>query len=175
MDSGSKTESLEFTGREAIYMEDDKKVKKDSKKKRDRSNSKPGRSCFYLVDPCGCSVDPCGCYSTGCCCWWYAFIFGAGLKMLGPDLFLCQVCNRLSKNGSEIIKSDPFFEVWCPYAVLLSAGLAQLFGWSVINHPLKVHNDHLLIAYDPCVMAWWEQGNITFFTVKLAAIIHSNP
>ena len=51
MDSSSKTESLEFTGREAIYMEDDKKVKKDSKKKRDRSNSKPGRSCFYLVDP----------------------------------------------------------------------------------------------------------------------------
>jgi hypothetical protein len=33
MDSGSKTESLEFTGREAIYMEDDKKVKKTARKK----------------------------------------------------------------------------------------------------------------------------------------------
>ena len=68
MNSGSKNESLQFTGREAIFMEDDKKVKKDSKKKGDRPNSKSGSSCFYLVDPCGCSVDLCGCYSTGCCC-----------------------------------------------------------------------------------------------------------
>ena len=69
MNSSSKTESLEFTGREeAISMESDKKIKKDSKKKRDRSKSHSDRSCFYVIDPCGCNVDPCGCYASSCCC-----------------------------------------------------------------------------------------------------------
>jgi hypothetical protein len=50
------------------------------------------------------------------------------------------------------------------------------FFWRfrVMGHPLNVDRDERLIAYNPCIVPWWEQRNVAGLKLPLAAVIHYN-
>ena len=43
-----------------------------------------------------------------------------------------------------------------------------------MSHPLNVDRDERLIAYDPCVVPWWEQRNVAGLKVHFASVIHDD-
>ena len=43
-----------------------------------------------------------------------------------------------------------------------------------MSHPLNVDRYKRLIAYNPCVVPWWEQRNIARLKVHFASVIHDD-
>jgi hypothetical protein len=43
-----------------------------------------------------------------------------------------------------------------------------------MSHPLNVDRHERLIAYDPCVVPWWEQRNVARLKLHFASVIHDD-
>ena len=59
-----------------------------------------------------------------------------------------------------------------PQPVCKNATLSLAFR--VMSQSLNVDRHERLIAYDPCVVSWWEQRNVARLKVHFASVIHDD-